>query len=133
MNKKADNRNIIEQSEYSKYADFVIAQARHESADFKSKVYRENNNPFGMKLPSVRPTLAKQGTPAPKSEGGGFYARYDNDTEAFRDFLKWLRYTKFPTDLTTVEQYVKAMKDRKYFGATEASYLKAMKAWLARK
>lgn len=133
QNQKAGtiNRQVIAQSEYGSYADFVIAQAKHESANFTSKVYRENNNPFGMKVPRVRPFLGTQGTPAPASEGKGmYYARYESDTVAFKDLLKWFRAVRFPIGLTTVEEYAKALKAEGYYGDTVANYTKALKKWL---
>lgn len=126
------NRQVIAHSEYGSYADFVIAQAKHESANFTSKVYKANNNPFGMKVPSKRNFLGTQGTPAPASEGKGmFYARYENDTIAFKDFLKYLRAVRFPIGLTTVEEYAKALKAEGYYGDTVANYTKALKKWLS--
>jgi flagellum-specific peptidoglycan hydrolase FlgJ len=125
------NRQVIAQSEYGNYADFVIAQAKHESANFTSKVYRANNNPFGMKVPSKRGFLGSQGTPAPASEGKNmFYARYESDTVAFKDFLKYLRAVRFPVDLDTVEDYALALKGKGYYGDTVSNYTKALKKWL---
>ena len=40
------------------YPDVVFAQARLETGNFTSKVFRENKNLFGMKLPRVRSTTA---------------------------------------------------------------------------
>jgi uncharacterized FlgJ-related protein len=40
------------------YPDIVMAQARIETAHFTSKIFRENNNLFGMKLPRQRSTTA---------------------------------------------------------------------------
>lgn len=128
-NRKDLNRDVIAHSEYSSYADFVLAQAIHESDNFSSNVYKKNNNPFGMKVPSKRPFLGRVGTKAPD---GGHYAAYDNDMIAFKDYLKWLRYTNFPIGLKTVEEFVAAMKKRGYFGASEESYLKAMKVRLSK-
>lgn len=42
-----------------KYPDIVIAQAYIESSHFKSPVWLENNNMFGMKQPLTRLTLCK--------------------------------------------------------------------------
>lgn len=135
QNQKAGtiNRQVIAQSEYGSYADFVIAQAKHESANFTSKVYREDNNPFGMKWFPRRNSLGTKGTPAPASEGKGmFYTRYDNDTLAFKDLLKWFRINRFPIGLTTVEEYAKALKAEGYYGDTVANYTKALKKWLSK-
>lgn len=40
-----------------KYPDIILAQAVLESGHFKSAVFKENNNLFGMKLPRKRYTL----------------------------------------------------------------------------
>lgn len=40
------------------HADIVYAQARLESANFTSDLYKNNNNIFGMKEPLVRNTVA---------------------------------------------------------------------------
>jgi uncharacterized FlgJ-related protein len=40
------------------FPDVVLAQARLETGNFTSKVFKENNNLFGMKLPRVRNTTA---------------------------------------------------------------------------
>jgi uncharacterized FlgJ-related protein len=40
------------------YPDIVMAQAKIETAHFTSKIFRENHNLFGMKLPKQRSTTA---------------------------------------------------------------------------
>jgi len=40
------------------YPDIVMAQAKIETGHFTSKVFRENHNLFGMKLPRQRSTTA---------------------------------------------------------------------------
>lgn len=40
------------------YPDIVMAQAKIETGHFTSKVFRENHNLFGMKLPEQRNTTA---------------------------------------------------------------------------
>ncbi len=124
------NRSRILNSEFAAYVDYVIAQAKHESANFTSNVYKQNNNAFGMKVPSVRPFAGYQGTKAPD---GGYYAAYDNDTRSFDDLLKWMRFTHFPTNLQSVEEYAQALKQRSYFTASLDSYTKALKSWLAKR
>lgn len=39
-----------------KYPEIVYAQAAHETGNFKSKIFKENNNLFGMKVATVRST-----------------------------------------------------------------------------
>lgn len=40
------------------YPDVALAQARLETGNFTSKIFRENKNMFGMKLPRLRKTTA---------------------------------------------------------------------------
>lgn len=40
------------------YPDVVLAQAKIETGNFTSVIFRENNNLFGMKLPESRSTTA---------------------------------------------------------------------------
>lgn len=41
------------------YPNIVLAQSILESGNFTSNVFKENNNPFGMKIPLNRATTAK--------------------------------------------------------------------------
>jgi flagellum-specific peptidoglycan hydrolase FlgJ len=41
-----------------KYPNIVFAQAKLESGNFKSQIFEENNNLFGMKQPLIRATTA---------------------------------------------------------------------------
>lgn len=41
-----------------KYPHIVLAQAKLESGNFTSTLFQNNNNMFGMKMPSRRPTTA---------------------------------------------------------------------------
>jgi flagellum-specific peptidoglycan hydrolase FlgJ len=41
-----------------KYPHIVLAQAKLESGNFTSNLFQQNNNMFGMKMPSRRPTTA---------------------------------------------------------------------------
>lgn len=126
-NRKSLNSDVFKGTEFEKYTWWIISQARHESNNFTSNVYRANNNPMGMKVPSVRKFLGTEGTKAPD---GGHYAKYVNDTQGFQDFLVWLRARKFPTNLSTVDEYVQAMKDKGYYGDSVSNYLRGVKYWM---
>jgi uncharacterized FlgJ-related protein len=131
MNYKATqtNRDIIAHSEYSNLTDYVIAQAKHETANFTSKVYQLNNNAFGMKNGSFLIEGESKGTTSPE---GNTYAKYVNDTVSFKDMLRWLRWSKMPLKVESVEQYAKELKARKYYGDTVANYTKGLKKWLVK-
>lgn len=64
-----------------RHKDVVIAQVKLESNHLKSKLYKSNNNPFGMKLAKARPTTAKG------SRNG--FAYYDSVEDAVIDYAFW--------------------------------------------
>lgn len=64
-----------------KFPDVALAQAILESGNFKSKIAKENNNFFGMRLPKSRQTTAV-------GQKSG-YARYLSWKDSIRDFKLW--------------------------------------------
>jgi len=134
-NRKSKNYDIVAGTEYANYADWVVAQARHESADFTSKVYRTDNNPFGLKWYSDKVSMGTRGLQA---SDGGYYTHFKNDQVAFRAYVEWLRRNKhagivtgpLPTDLTTVYEFAKALHDRKYYTDSVSNYATALQRWL---
>lgn len=71
-------------------AQFVMAQSLLETGNYKSAVYKENNNLFGMKLAKTRLTTAE-------GENKGF-ARYVNTATSLIDYTLWLTYNAFTQD-----------------------------------
>jgi flagellum-specific peptidoglycan hydrolase FlgJ len=61
-----------------KYTDIVIAQSKLETGNFKSRIFKLNNNLFGMRLPEHRETTAKG------SKHG--YAYYDSWQASVDDY-----------------------------------------------
>lgn len=123
-------RNKVSQHHLEEYSDlwpYVLAQAKHESANFTSNVYRANHNPWGMKTPHLRPFLGERGTQAPD---GGYYASYSNDAQAERDLVQWFRYVNFPTTVASVEDYAQRLKDKSYYGDPVSVYVNGMKRFL---
>ncbi len=70
----------------AKHIDQIYNHARRESGNFKSKVFRENNNAFGMRLPRRRTTTA-----IGRNRG---YAVYTNWYDSIYDY--WLWYDNKP-------------------------------------
>jgi len=120
-------------------AKLVVAQARHETGDYKSNVLNKNNNLFGMKF--VGQALATRGTSAPKSEWGcggkcnsDFYSKYANVSDSVQDLIN--RNLKFTRNGVTFEQlknatdsttYANLLKKRGYYGATATIYDSGLK------
>jgi flagellum-specific peptidoglycan hydrolase FlgJ len=63
------------------YPDVVLAQAKIETGNFTSKIFRENHNMFGMKLPERRQTTA-----VGKNRN---HAKYTDWIQSVRDYKLW--------------------------------------------
>lgn len=63
------------------YPDVVLAQAKIETGNFTSKIFRENNNMFGMKLPYRRQTTAV-------GENRN-HAKYTDWIQSIKDYKLW--------------------------------------------
>lgn len=63
------------------YPDVVLAQAKIETGNFTSKIFRENNNMFGMKLPYRRQTTA-----VGESRN---HAKYTDWIQSIKDYKLW--------------------------------------------
>lgn len=134
-NNKANpiNQLVIALSPWRKLRPYLIAQARLESADFTSNIYRQTNNPLAMGHASRRPQLGpRDKNPSNIFEKGGDLPIqiYRNDTQGFRDMFLWYKFTKFPREVINSTEYVSELKARGYFTTDEYSYREGLNFWL---
>lgn len=61
-----------------KFPEIVLAQAKLESGNFKSRAFLQQNNLFGLHVAKQRPTLAKKGS--------GLLAKYNTWRESVIDY-----------------------------------------------
>lgn len=115
-------------------ANLMTAQCTHESGNFKSNVFKKNNNLNGYKY--VGQKLATRGTRAPKSEGD-YYAKYATVQDSARELAHWIKRRqqegKFPEDLTTIKSastYAALLKKAGYYGDTVSNYTAGLKRYL---
>ena len=102
---KIDPFKIIELKQYLvdlnvKFPDVVYAQAMLETNGFKSKIFKENNNLFGMKLATKRSSTNK-------GEQHG-HAYYDTWRESVLDFALW--QCRYLYNINTREEYLRYLK-----------------------
>lgn len=67
------------------HPEVVLRQARIESGNFKSRVFLENNNMFGMKIPNKRPNMV--------SGSNMGYAVYNSWQESVIDYALYQVYS----------------------------------------
>jgi hypothetical protein len=114
-------------------AKIIVAQARLESANYGSPVFKNNNNMYGMKF--VGQSLATRGTLAPPNErsescrnGGAcknsdYYSKYQTPSDSAKDVIQRL-YKKTRNgigfnelkNVKDANEFATKLKTRNYFG-----------------
>lgn len=100
-----------------KFPEVVFAQAVLETGHFKSKLFKEANNLFGMKVPKKRGTLA-----IGKKKGG--YAVFESWISSVNDYQLWQGYVLRNKTITTQKEYL-SLLDRIY--STNGKYVVSLK------
>lgn len=107
------------------FSNLVVSQARHETADFTSNVFRTCKNAFGYKYAGQ---VLSDGSCLSAPEGGQ-YARYGSIQDSAAEIVGWIRRRQkdgsFPADLsgiTTPLQYAQALKNAGYYGDPVSVY-----------
>jgi uncharacterized FlgJ-related protein len=99
-----------------KYPHIILAQSKLESGHFKSTIFLENNNLFGMKEAKLRANLAR-GT-------NRQHAYYDNWQESVYDYA--LYYSTYLSDIRTEGEYFEYLKQNYAEDPTYVQRLKEM-------
>jgi uncharacterized FlgJ-related protein len=108
----------------SNLANFIAAQARHETGDFTSAVFRTCKNAFGYKYVGQSGAIACSVSPE-----GDTYAGYPSVQDSVYELTGWIRRrqeeNKFPQDLrsiTTATQYAQLLKGAGFYADTVTNY-----------
>jgi uncharacterized FlgJ-related protein len=132
----------IEQGFNPEAAKMIAAQARFESADYKSNVFKLNNNTSGIKF--IGQPNAVRGSLAPANErtcnggcNGDYYAKFDTVQDAINDKIVRLynitmrgvspEQLKNATDST---EFANLLKQRGYYGSSASEYASGIRAKL---
>jgi hypothetical protein len=110
---------LVDEGFFPETAKMIVAQAAHESANFTSKIFRLNNNPFGMKLPESRFTSAI-------GENFG-HAVYSDMLSSAHDYWLYYNAKKYPAVWNDIDTFIEALKMKGYFEAPIEVYKKAVK------
>jgi LPXTG-motif cell wall-anchored protein len=130
-------------------AKLVVAQARFESADYSSNVFKNNLNTSGMKYIGQR--LATRGSLAPLNErskscqesrncvNSDHYAKFNSVADSARDKIE-RNFEKTMGGVTpqqlknakTAEEFAALLKKRRYYGSSESEYARGLKSKLMR-
>lgn len=105
--------------------DYWVAVAKHETAGFTSRVFKDSNNMFGMKL-ARRNTLATGQLPYGEGQ-----AIFKSVTDSAKDqILYFTKRFQYPSYFDSAESLVRFMKSKGYFEADLNDYIKAVALWM---
>lgn len=108
----------------------LFSQVMHETGGLTSALTKDRNY-SGIKY--VKQKGAAPGRPAPKNEGGGFYAKYATNEDWARDFKRIISLNRAgagrPIDAKMWHDYIKRLKANGYFGVPLATYQNAVYNW----
>lgn len=105
-----------------KFPEVVFAQAVLETGHFKSQLFKDANNLFGMKVPKKRETLA-----IGKKKGG--YAVFENWESSVSDYHLWQGYMLRNRTIKTQKEYL-SLLDRVY--SSNGKYVVSLKKIISR-
>lgn len=110
-------------------AKFMTVQSQHETANYTSKVFKENLNAFGYKRFVGSAYQLGSGRLSPE---GDTYARYASVKDSAFEVAAWIgrRKTAF-AKVKSADEYVHTLKANGYFGDKESNYLAGVKKYLA--
>lgn len=114
----------------SSMAKIIVAVGKHESANFKSKLFTQNKNVFGMTHPPKRPTTSIGYSVFSDNGNKRKFCKFSTTTSATKDFVLYLKARNYPLDIQTPEEMVRVMKSKGYFEANATVYLRAIKKHL---
>jgi hypothetical protein len=106
----------------------IIAQAKLESGNFSSPLYRKSNNAFAIhKWKDSKYALETR----IRAEGCACFASYRNVREATLDYLDYRKYKSVPRE-ESPQRYVAYIKSKNYFTAPESEYLSILRLIIQR-
>lgn len=112
-------------------ASLMVAQAKHETGNFTSRFFRENNNAFGYAYYAGSYYQTGAGDLADNGKPIADYASVEDSTKEVVDWIyRRSRAGSFPKDLRAVktpEQYAQLLKSANYYGDTLSNYLAGLK------
>ncbi len=122
----------IKQGFNSTTAKLIAAQARFESADYTSNVFKKNNNTSGIKF--IGQANAVQGTLSPE---GDYYAKFNTVQDSINDKIVRLYNIKMrgvtPQQLKNAKdstEFANLLKQRGYYGSSAAEYAAGLRSKL---
>lgn len=119
----------------------VTYQARYETNDYKSNVFKQNNNAFGYKYIGQKKWVIGGGTSAAKTDAqgnpdGGIYAKYPSIEYSVGEIVDYYKrrikqgYKFDKLQNTDTMKFAELLKQAQYYGITARQYGSGLQAKL---
>ena len=95
-------------------ARLLVAQAAHETGNFTSQLFKEQNNLFGMRHPRIRKTYS-----IGEKSGHAVFASVQDSIKDYKIYHTVFNYLPFYSSVST---FVEALASRGYFTAPKEEY-----------
>lgn len=98
-------------------AQYITAQAAHETANFTSTIFLQNNNLFGYKY---------AGQKAAQGEKNG-HALYADIGKSIEDYARYFYLRGYPKVFNSITDFVTVLRKNGYFTAPLVEYIEGVK------
>lgn len=120
-------RKYVSAAVARRLAGFAVAQAKFESANFSSNVFKKNLNPIGYKYYSGSLWQIGSGVKSPE---GDSYAKFASVGDAARELADWIKRRRSDfMNVDSLAEYVSMMKKNGYFGDHESIYFSGVASY----
>lgn len=119
-------RTVLECGYDTTMAKLMVAQSRHETGNWKSRLARKANNVFGMH--SNKNSKRSIGTTI--AEKNNKFAVYDSVESSTLEALDWLSSHDCPFKFKSSSEYAKWLKSKGYYEDSVTNYSNALRVHL---
>ena len=126
-NPKQTITRVLRGTKYEPYTCWIIQQSAHETGYWKSKIFNDFNNGFGMGVPRIRKSLRIDKYLA---SNGEVFSVYRNFEDSVKDHLLYAEYFNMPTNFNNPQQFVNFLESKGY--AEDPDYAKKVLSLIKR-
>jgi len=116
-------RKIVKRSRWKNLANLIVAQAKHETGNFTSRIFKNQNNAFGMKHASKRIQLGTQ-------IGNQTYRTYKSIEQSTKDLLLLYDWNNMDPSIDNANDFAQELKNNCHYEAPAAEYARGMDRFL---